>query len=59
MTTSPKTQKERLDVLLVERGLAESRQKAQAMILAGEVRVRQSARGQTWHDDSAATPQSS
>jgi 23S rRNA (cytidine1920-2'-O)/16S rRNA (cytidine1409-2'-O)-methyltransferase len=32
-------EKKRLDVLLVERGLAESRQKAQAMILAGEVRV--------------------
>lgn len=32
-------QKKRLDVLLVERNLAESRQKAQAMILAGEVRV--------------------
>ncbi|HTQ95579.1 MAG TPA: TlyA family RNA methyltransferase [Candidatus Acidoferrum sp.] len=29
----------RLDVLLVERGLAESRQKAQAMILAGEIEV--------------------
>ncbi len=29
----------RLDVLLVERGLAETRQKAQAMILAGEVEV--------------------
>ena len=29
----------RLDVLLVERGLAETRQKAQAMILAGEVSV--------------------
>src|SRR5580704_17086821 len=29
----------RLDVALVERGLAESQQKAQAMILAGEVRV--------------------
>jgi 23S rRNA (cytidine1920-2'-O)/16S rRNA (cytidine1409-2'-O)-methyltransferase len=28
-----------LDLLVVERGLAESRQKAQAMILAGEVRV--------------------
>lgn len=34
-----KTGKKRLDVLVVERGLAESRQKAQAMILAGEVRV--------------------
>ena len=31
--------RKRLDVLLVERGLAESRQKAQAMILAGEVCV--------------------
>ncbi len=29
----------RLDVLLVERGLAESRAKAQALIMAGEVRV--------------------
>ena len=29
----------RLDVLIVERGLAASREKAQAMILAGEVRV--------------------
>lgn len=29
----------RLDVLIVERGLAPSREKAQAMILAGEVRV--------------------
>jgi 23S rRNA (cytidine1920-2'-O)/16S rRNA (cytidine1409-2'-O)-methyltransferase len=29
----------RLDLLLVERGLAESRQKAQAMVLAGEVAV--------------------
>ena len=34
-----KTQKKRLDLLVVERGLAESRQKAQAMILAGEVSV--------------------
>ncbi len=34
-----KIEKERLDLLLVERNLAESRQKAQAMILAGEVRV--------------------
>lgn len=33
---SPRT---RLDIALVERGLAESQQKAQAMILAGEVRV--------------------
>ncbi len=36
---SAKPQKKRLDILLVERGLAESRQKAQAMILAGEVAV--------------------
>jgi 23S rRNA (cytidine1920-2'-O)/16S rRNA (cytidine1409-2'-O)-methyltransferase len=33
----PKIEKKRLDVLVAERGLAESRQKAQAMILAGEV----------------------
>ena len=32
-------QKERLDMLLVERGLAESRAKAQALIMAGQVRV--------------------
>ena len=31
--------KRRLDVLLVERGLAETRTRAQAMIMAGEVRV--------------------
>ena len=31
--------KVRLDVLLVERGLAESRAKAQAMIMAGQIRV--------------------
>lgn len=35
----PKIEKQRLDLLLVERGIAESRQKAQAMLLAGEVRV--------------------
>jgi len=34
-----KTEKKRLDVLLAERGLAESRQKAQGLILAGQVRV--------------------
>jgi 23S rRNA (cytidine1920-2'-O)/16S rRNA (cytidine1409-2'-O)-methyltransferase len=36
-----KTERKRLDVLLVERGLAESSHKAQAMILAGEVEVDQ------------------
>src|SRR5438067_13901249 len=35
----PHSVKKRLDVLLVEKGLTESRQKAQAIILAGEVRV--------------------
>jgi len=34
-----KSTRKRLDVLLVERGLTESRQKAQAMILAGEIEV--------------------
>jgi 23S rRNA (cytidine1920-2'-O)/16S rRNA (cytidine1409-2'-O)-methyltransferase len=36
---SAKAKRKRLDILLVERGLAESRQKAQAMILAGEVLI--------------------
>ena len=36
---SAKAKRKRLDVLLVDRGLAESRQKAQAMILAGEVLI--------------------
>jgi 23S rRNA (cytidine1920-2'-O)/16S rRNA (cytidine1409-2'-O)-methyltransferase len=34
-----KTAKQRLDVLLVERGMAESRQRAQALVLAGHVLV--------------------
>ncbi len=39
MKARPHSAKKRLDVLLVERGLVESRRKAQAVILAGEVRV--------------------
>jgi 23S rRNA (cytidine1920-2'-O)/16S rRNA (cytidine1409-2'-O)-methyltransferase len=42
MSPPPKTTKPgkaRLDVLLVERGLAASRERAQAMLLAGQVRV--------------------
>ena len=39
MPPKQKPAKKRLDLLIVERGLAESREKAQAMILAGEVRV--------------------
>jgi 23S rRNA (cytidine1920-2'-O)/16S rRNA (cytidine1409-2'-O)-methyltransferase len=35
----PKPGKDRLDILLVERGLAPSRQRAQALLLAGQVRV--------------------
>ena len=38
-TRKPKSLKRRLDLLLVERGLAESRQRAQALILAARVRV--------------------
>jgi 23S rRNA (cytidine1920-2'-O)/16S rRNA (cytidine1409-2'-O)-methyltransferase len=38
-TPKPKPQKTRLDVLLVERGLATSRERARAMILAGRVLV--------------------
>jgi 23S rRNA (cytidine1920-2'-O)/16S rRNA (cytidine1409-2'-O)-methyltransferase len=44
--------KVRLDVLLVERGLAESRAKAQAMIMAGQVRVA----GQTTIKPATAIP---
>ena len=36
---TPRKDRSRLDVLIVERGLAHSREKAQAMILAGEVLV--------------------
>ena len=39
MPPKQKFEKMRLDQLVVERGLAESREKAQAMILAGELRV--------------------
>jgi 23S rRNA (cytidine1920-2'-O)/16S rRNA (cytidine1409-2'-O)-methyltransferase len=35
----PKTIRKRLDLLLVERGIAESAKEALAMVLAGEVRV--------------------
>lgn len=44
--------KVRLDVLLVERGLAESRAKAQALIMAGQVRVA----GQTTFKPATAVP---
>src|SRR5512135_2842775 len=49
---NPCMPKTRLDLLLVERGLAESRAKAQALILAGEVRVA----GQVVDRASAAFP---
>jgi 23S rRNA (cytidine1920-2'-O)/16S rRNA (cytidine1409-2'-O)-methyltransferase len=35
----PKTEKSRIDVLMVERGLAPSRERAQSMIMAGQVQV--------------------
>ena len=47
--------RKRLDLALVERGLADSRQKAQAMILAGEVQVdgkKADKAGQSVHDSS-------
>jgi 23S rRNA (cytidine1920-2'-O)/16S rRNA (cytidine1409-2'-O)-methyltransferase len=37
--TRARDRKQRLDLLLAERGLVESRQKAQALILAGKIRV--------------------
>ena len=49
------SKKVRLDVLLVERGLLDSRQKAQANIMAGLVFVN----GQRVDTDTAASPQSS
>jgi 23S rRNA (cytidine1920-2'-O)/16S rRNA (cytidine1409-2'-O)-methyltransferase len=38
-TATPSTRRVRLDTLLVDRGLAETRSKAQALVLAGKVRV--------------------
>jgi 23S rRNA (cytidine1920-2'-O)/16S rRNA (cytidine1409-2'-O)-methyltransferase len=39
MSPAERTQRQRLDQLLVERGLADSRTRAQALIMAGHVRV--------------------
>jgi 23S rRNA (cytidine1920-2'-O)/16S rRNA (cytidine1409-2'-O)-methyltransferase len=39
MTVRTKERKQRLDLLLAQRGMVESRQKAQALILAGKIRV--------------------
>src|SRR5215210_2635798 len=39
MNGSPKGSRRRLDAMLVERGLAESRSRAEALILSGTVRV--------------------
>ena len=51
----PKSQRKRLDTLLVERGLAESLAKAQAIILAGEVRID----GQPAHKAGDSIPETS
>ena len=40
--------KARLDVMLTERGLAESREKAQALVLAGEVLVKPQSQGKVF-----------
>jgi 23S rRNA (cytidine1920-2'-O)/16S rRNA (cytidine1409-2'-O)-methyltransferase len=45
--TSDRTTRQRLDQLLVERGLAETRSRAQALILAGHVRVGDGASART------------
>jgi 23S rRNA (cytidine1920-2'-O)/16S rRNA (cytidine1409-2'-O)-methyltransferase len=39
MTTPPSSARERLDMLVVTRGLAPSRERAQAIIMAGQIRV--------------------
>src|SRR6185312_1988020 len=54
--SSPQVMKTRLDRLLVERGLAESREKAQALIMAGQVLLngqKASKSGQTVNEDAA------
>ena len=45
--SKPRASRERLDQLLVDRGLAESRSRAQALVLAGKVRVGQGDRART------------
>jgi tly: hemolysin TlyA family protein len=42
--------KERLDVLLVKRNLAESREKAKAVIMAGNVFVEGQREDKAWND---------
>jgi 23S rRNA (cytidine1920-2'-O)/16S rRNA (cytidine1409-2'-O)-methyltransferase len=58
MSPSPRSPRTRLDTLLVERGLAPSRERARAMILAGQVRVgdaRESKAGTLVASDSTIT----
>jgi hypothetical protein len=51
-----KTEKQRLDILLVEQGLAESREKAQALIMAGLVFTKDQKLTKSGHRIDTATP---
>lgn len=56
LSTMAKTKKQRLDILLVEQGLAESREKAQALIMAGLVFTKDQKLTKSGHRIDTATP---